>query len=52
MYINGRWFSESEAEAYVMMLENKVKQLEEKHWGECRQISEYDVEIKELKGGK
>ena len=32
-----------------MTLEQKVQELEEKHWGECRQISEYDEELRKLR---
>ena len=48
MKINGRWFTETEAEAYVIMLENKIAELQEKHWQECRQIAEYDNDMKIL----
>lgn len=49
MYINGRWYTETELEAYVVTLENRLAQTEDKHLGECRQISEYDRETKALK---
>ena len=49
MQINGRWYSETELEAYVITLEHKVATLEDKHWSECRQISEYQAENEALK---
>ena len=55
MFINGKWYTEPELEAYVnglikqcTELKQKNKELEEKHWGECRQISEYDIATKKL----
>lgn len=30
-------------------LRNKCKELEEKHWQECGQISEYDIEVRQLR---
>lgn len=50
MYINGRWYTETEAQAYIITLEHKNVALEDKHENECRQISEYDIELKELRG--
>lgn len=49
MNINGRWYSETELQAYIATLEHKLATLEEKHLSECRQISEYDAENKALK---
>ena len=49
MTVNGHWYTETEATAYIVTLENKVKKLEDKHLSECRQISEYDAENKALK---
>ena len=49
MNINGRWYTETELEAYVVTLENRLAQTEDKHLGECRQISEYDRETKALR---
>lgn len=48
MYINDKWYTETELQAYVSELERKNAELEEKHLSECRQISEYDIELKEL----
>lgn len=36
-------------QAYRQGYEAGIKQYEEKHFNECRQISEYDIEVKELK---
>ena len=49
MTVNGHWYTETEATAYIVTLENKVKKLEDKHLSECRQISEYDIEVKALR---
>lgn len=77
MFINGRWYTETELAAYVISLkadnervveankkisgmyweqmnknaelENKVKELEEKHWSECAMIAHYDDELKQAK---
>ena len=49
MNINGKWYTETEAQAYIITLEHKNAALEDKHLNECRQISEYDIENKELK---
>lgn len=49
MNVNGHWYTETEATAYIVTLENKVKKLEDKHLSECRQISEYDIEVKALR---
>jgi hypothetical protein len=46
---NGRWYTETEAQAYIITLEHKNAALEDKHLSECRQISEYDAENKALK---
>ena len=51
MNINGKWYTETELAAYVAELEKKVQELEEKHWSECRQISEYDNDLKMLAKG-
>lgn len=50
MYIDGRWLTEPEIEAYIKRLRRKISELEDKHLKECRQISEYDIELKELRG--
>ena len=49
MNINGKWYTEPQIEAYVTELENKVAELEEKHWNECRQIARYDDELRKAK---
>lgn len=49
MNINGRWYTETEAQAYIITLEHKNAALEDKHLGECRQISEYDIEVRQLR---
>ena len=49
MNINGRWYTETEAQAYIITLEHKNAALEDKHLSECRQISEYDAENKALR---
>lgn len=49
MNINGRWYSETELQAYIVTLEHKLATLEEKHLTECRQISEYDHELRQAK---
>ena len=49
MNINGKWYTETEAQAYIITLEHKNAALEEKHLSECRQISEYDRENKALR---
>ena len=50
MYIDGRWLTEPEIEAYIKRLRRKIAELRDKHDNECRQISEYDIELKELRG--
>lgn len=50
MIFKGKWYSDTEAEAYIDGLERRMKELEEKHLSECRQISEYDIEVKTLRG--
>lgn len=49
MTVNEHWYTETEATAYIVTLENKVKKLEDKHLNECRQISAYDIEVNELR---
>lgn len=49
MTVNGHWYTETEATAYIVTLENKVKKLEDKHLNEWRQISAYDIEVNELR---
>ncbi len=50
MYIDGRWLTEPEIIAYIERLRKEISELEDKHLNECRQISEYDIELKELRG--
>lgn len=50
MYIDGRWLTEPEIIAYIERLRKEISELEDKHLKECRQISEYDIELKELRG--
>lgn len=49
MNVNGHWYTETEAQAYIITLEHKNAALEDKLLSECRQISEYDIELKELR---
>ena len=49
MTVNGHWYTETEAQAYIITLEHKNAALEDKHLNECRQISEYDIEVRTLK---
>lgn len=77
MFIDGRWYTETELAALVISLKadnervveankkisgmyweqmnknieqkKKIEELEEKHWDECRQIAQYDNELKEAK---
>lgn len=49
MNVNGHWYTETEAQAYIITLEHKIATLEDKHLSECRQISEYDRENKALR---
>lgn len=32
-------------------IEIKIEELEDRHWNECRQISEYEMELKTYKSG-
>lgn len=50
MYIDGRWLTEPEIEAYIKRLRREIAELRDKHENECRQISEYDIELKYLRG--
>lgn len=49
MYIDGRWLTEPEIIAYIERLRKEISELEDKHLNECRQISDYDIEVKELR---
>ena len=49
MYIDARWLTEPEIEAYIKRLRRKIAELQDKHENECRQISEYDIEVRALR---
>ena len=49
MMIHGRHYSEPELQAHIEFMENKLLELEDKHLNECRQISEYDEELRKLR---
>lgn len=49
MYINNKWYTESELNAYIKKLESTISELEDKHWNECRQIAHYEEELTEAK---
>lgn len=49
MYIDGRWLTEPEIEAYIKRLRREIAELRDKHENECRQISEYDIEVRTLR---
>lgn len=49
MYIDGRWLTEPEIVAYIERLRKEISELEDKHLNECRQISEYDIEVRTLR---
>lgn len=49
MMIHGRHYSEPELQAHIEFMENKILELEDKHLNECRQISEYDEELRKLR---
>lgn len=49
MWIRGKWYSETETEAYIAELESRIAELEGKHLSECAQISEYDIENRAFK---
>ena len=49
MYVGKKWMTETEVQAYIAELEAMNAEVEEKHLAECRQISEYDAEVKQLK---
>jgi len=46
MNINGNWYSEPEAQAYVNTLLARIDELESKHYNECGQIAHYDDELR------
>jgi len=43
MNINGKWYSETELQAYVNKLLARIDELESKHYNECAQIAHYDI---------
>lgn len=49
MYIDARWLTEPEIEAYIKRLRREIDELRDKHENECRQISEYDIEVMTLR---
>lgn len=49
MYIDGRWLTEPEIEAYIKRLRTEIAELRDKHESECRQISEYDIEVRTMR---
>lgn len=49
MYIDARWLTEPEIEAYIKRLRREIAELRDKHENECRQISEYDIEVRTLR---
>jgi NTP pyrophosphatase (non-canonical NTP hydrolase) len=49
MYIDGRWLTEPEIEAYIKRMRSEIAELRDKHENECRQISEYDIEVRTLR---
>ena len=46
MNVNGKWYTETELQAYVKELESRISELEDKHHNECGQIAHYDDELK------
>lgn len=49
MWINGRWYTESEVKSLLDVKDRRIAELEDKHWNECRQIAHYDDERKKIK---
>lgn len=49
MMIHGRYYSEPELQAHIQFMEDKLLELEGKHLQECREISEYDEELRRLR---
>lgn len=49
MMIHGRYYSEPELQAHIKFMEDKLLELEGKHLQECREISEYDEELRRLR---
>lgn len=40
--IHGRYYPERVAQQYIQRLENVAADLEDRHWGECRMVAQYD----------
>lgn len=51
MWINGQWYTESEVKSLLDSKDKRIAELEDKHWGECRQIAHYDDELREADEG-
>ena len=49
MIINGTWYEEPEAQAYINSLLARIAELEERHFNECAQIAHYDDELAKAK---
>ena len=49
MNINGTWYEEPEAQAYINSLLARNEELESKHELECMQIAHYDDELRRAK---
>ena len=49
MNINGKWYTETEVQAYVKELESRISELEDKHHNECGQIAHYSDENAKMK---
>lgn len=49
MMIHGRYYSEPELQAHIKFMEEKLLEVENKHLQECREISEYEEELRKLR---
>ena len=49
MMIHGRYYSEPELQAHIKFMEEKLLEVENKHLQECREISEYEDELRKLR---
>lgn len=49
MNINGKWYTETELQAYVKELESRISELEDKHFSECGQVAHYSDENAKMK---
>ena len=47
MWINNHWYTESEIKSLLEVKDMRIKELEDKHWSECRQIAHYDDELRD-----